>query len=679
MADATSRGSHGPMPVGIHPMYVLPVKSLLAMDKLVPHETLLEQGVLETWSPALDGRVLCVSHQWLSFQEPDPEREHFSCLRRVLQRLAEGSAGPVEEFWLHKLYYPECKAWAAECRGSLQEMYVWIDYCSTPQVNAHCHRDVALVAKRAVKSIPAYFERCSLLLVLAPLCKHHDTGLPCNYATWRSRGWCRLELLAASLSPRQARAIVCQGPEAPMHIISPCDMSRLVPAEGHYSCCSLGHQLHNRFLPCDRKRVGSVVQSVISATIAHRFLLNRRTEALYWSAVAHVYTDGWGPQAVHASAGKGKTKRRTEAFCQSESHDTYKDGRGPPSACSSEGKTKSRSMEDSAIVDAFKKRLGWKPVDEENSKRTGLTLLMLASFTKSADVLRALIAMGHDPNERIRCYIQNIPPCVTKGFRPLMSAMLYGTPETVEALLDARADPLARAHGSRFSPLVYATVRGRADNVQQLLRRVPNWPMELTDKNGLTVACVASLLPVVTIEASAPVLRALLDAGAHHHTSDCWGGAGGCMIMAALSEDTDLRVLELLLERGHDVNERWQCRDRAMAAQMLAMRLRARCSRRRFAQEVAMLDGATSLHCAAKRGDVEMIRFLLDAKADTSVRNAQRCTPLDVARRFQGGHAPEILEALLRPGPGEPAGPEGQRPLPPPDAPPSRSVLDGQV
>ena len=46
----------------------------------------------------------------------------------------------------------------------------------------------------AVKSIPAYVERSTLMLCVVPPGKHEDRdGETCDLASWRQRGWCRLE------------------------------------------------------------------------------------------------------------------------------------------------------------------------------------------------------------------------------------------------------------------------------------------------------------------------------------------------------------------------------------------------------------------------------------------------------------------------------------------------------
>ena len=102
----------------------------------------------------------------------------------------------------------------------LKECYVWLDYVSMPQPTAVIRendvRDEMTQIKRqallsaseklmlAAESMEAYISACSFMLVLTPdayLEKSHNFGrhgkpeTPSLYS-WRTRGWCMLELIA---------------------------------------------------------------------------------------------------------------------------------------------------------------------------------------------------------------------------------------------------------------------------------------------------------------------------------------------------------------------------------------------------------------------------------------------------------------------------------------------------
>ena len=68
--------------------------------------------------------------------------------------------------------------------------------------------EAAQALTKAVSSIPSYVERSAVLVVLAPPCVHKDTGRVCNLQSWRMRGWCRLEFVAARLAASEVRVMI---------------------------------------------------------------------------------------------------------------------------------------------------------------------------------------------------------------------------------------------------------------------------------------------------------------------------------------------------------------------------------------------------------------------------------------------------------------------------------------
>ena len=55
-----------------YPMYVIPVKTLLELQQWEPHQNLLAKGKLVEVTPEVDLEIVFVSHQWTSFEHPDP-------------------------------------------------------------------------------------------------------------------------------------------------------------------------------------------------------------------------------------------------------------------------------------------------------------------------------------------------------------------------------------------------------------------------------------------------------------------------------------------------------------------------------------------------------------------------------------------------------------------------------
>merc|ERR1719331_2222049 len=151
------------------------------------------------------------------------------------------------------------KVTSAEWMTALPHSYVWIDFMSIPQTVAYdpeCSGNLQL----AVDSIPAYVERSSLLLVLVPVCMHVDRHQMCNFSTWRQRGWCRLEFIAAFLKCGTLRVMVCDGAESRPFFSAPMAAMFMQCGEGEFTCCQKNHFMHGIEIPCDKAKVRAVLE-----------------------------------------------------------------------------------------------------------------------------------------------------------------------------------------------------------------------------------------------------------------------------------------------------------------------------------------------------------------------------------------------------------------------------------
>ena len=73
-----------------YPMYLLPFGEFMAMDRWVPHQELKAQGKVVEFDQSMWGKVFFISHQWTSYNHPDPECDQLKSLQHVLRRLANG-------------------------------------------------------------------------------------------------------------------------------------------------------------------------------------------------------------------------------------------------------------------------------------------------------------------------------------------------------------------------------------------------------------------------------------------------------------------------------------------------------------------------------------------------------------------------------------------------------------
>lgn len=183
-------------------MWVISAENLLQLDSFKPHQELQAAGLLELHDPEhRDARVTFVSHEWSSFDHPDPQNAQLHSLQQMILGIRDGSIQLRHD--MNSYFRP-----AMTRPVSLQELkgipkgYFWIDFLSIPQV-CHCtsaaeRRQVQEDMRAAVMSLHTYVAHCSFFVVLAPI-QYHTSGRLMSYSSWKSRGWCQFELAVNGL------------------------------------------------------------------------------------------------------------------------------------------------------------------------------------------------------------------------------------------------------------------------------------------------------------------------------------------------------------------------------------------------------------------------------------------------------------------------------------------------
>jgi hypothetical protein len=150
-------------------MCFVPFSKLRQHGKLVPHEEARIAGelvVIDTFDQLHSflkaSPTVFISHQWLDFGAPDPNNVHFDAICAALSQLCD------------------------EFDKNPDELHVWLDYSSIPQVNR-------VLQKLSIDTLSVYASVCTFFVIVAPETVHLGTGLPCNKETYSRRGWCRLE------------------------------------------------------------------------------------------------------------------------------------------------------------------------------------------------------------------------------------------------------------------------------------------------------------------------------------------------------------------------------------------------------------------------------------------------------------------------------------------------------
>ena len=247
--------------------------------------------------------------------------------------------------------------------------------------------------------------------------------------------------------------------------------------------------------------------------------------------------------------------------------------------------------------------------DAKGSEPSGETVLMSCARTGSLGAVEQLLAAGAEPNS-----VE-----VDSGQTALMWAAAGGHWEIVDLLIGAGADVNASSSG-KFTPLMFAARTGDLKSAELLLDAGAE--VNVATEDGLSPLLIASAsldaitgsdYRLVVEESQHESLGALLlDRGADVTQSDQYG-------MTALHYAVEMNkpsLLRALLKRDADPNAR--------LTQGLPFRRGDYVGREAY-------DGASPFWLAARLGNVEMMRELLDAGADPELRQAWGVTPTMVA------------------------------------------------
>ena len=120
-------------------------------------------------------------------------------------------------------------------------------------------------------------------------------------------------------------------------------------------------------------------------------------------------------------------------------------------------------------------------------------------------------------------------------------------------------------------------------------------------------------------------IHRLLEAGAELHTLTSSGAS--YLMLACSNEDADPKVVRFLLQnsdyQSHRVNLRMISQTILWRARRFVCKwaIRVGFTKSRLLQRVAESGGLTSLHYAARRGDMEIVELLLEHGAKPSIKN----------------------------------------------------------
>jgi len=585
-----------------YPMYVMHVSEFLKQEgKPRPHQDLLADGKLKEIQDKdkhniATSPIIFLSHQWLSSSSPDADLRQIGVLQRVLQRMAAGDVPDVESHYFQQMHYPGhgAELGKEEMKILGNNSYIWYDYYSVPQPGyeasddgsdtngtakgAHGtdHRIHGTAGKLleglmgAVRSIPAYMEQSSHMIVLAPTCPHADNNddgkLVCDLRTWRRRGWCRLELQCRLFSARgDGQVIVVQSAEATPWLIHPLEASRMRVGQGDFSVES------------DRGVTGQVLRKLIQA--------KEEIMAKKGQAFDHNYLNAIMPRIL--------------------------DG------CTSD------DNKDEYIQDA-------KLLPDPESVKAGWTPLRFAVIRRDATRVRELLKQ---PDIDVEAPLSRDYPdhFRKKGMTILHDAMFFSTTEIVALLLDVGNAKHDTIDSQGQDTLIWAVIGGNVEAVRFWLDRFPMWDLTVGDStagNNVLIWCFFILDKTNGL----PIAQLLLDAGADPQYVSSAGCT--ILHVAAGSDDSSLEMVKLALnyqDVNQQFRAKSYFWTAVYWALKKALWFGAT---KKFVQVFGHTPGMTALHNAAMFGNSPVVRLLLEEGADKSLCTDLGLTALDISHIF---------------------------------------------
>jgi ankyrin repeat protein len=267
--------------------------------------------------------------------------------------------------------------------------------------------------------------------------------------------------------------------------------------------------------------------------------------------------------------------------------------------------------------------------DPNASVYEGQTMLMTAALAGKADAVRRLLTRG--------AKVDAIEPY--RGQTALMWAAAEGNTAAVDVLLEAGARLDAKSTAG-FTPFLFAVRNAHIDTAVTLIMHGAN-VNELAPDGS-------SALSMATVNAYYELASVLLDHGANPNLPDprasplhavAWlrkPGADGAAGVGNTPQGTpvptgrmtDLDLARKLLDHGANPDTRVDWREPAFGKEGGTARNPPNI---RLGRHLLSYNGATPFYVAAKNGDIELMRLLVQFKADPAITSRAGITPLMVA------------------------------------------------
>lgn len=578
---------------------------------LPTHDELRDEGKLVQWHHGM--KTIFLSHTWLGSSHPDPKGVKCKLIVALLEGILSGRT-KVTGYWMARIIFGEKGISAKDLKRTFSGGYIWMDYLSIPQLD-RTHQGLA------IQTITSYVALADLFIVLAGPWMHDTDGSVRDVRAWGERGWCRMENLANSLSPRQKTFIVAESPTnvlsyGPNGIVGRFWFQEVV-GRGDFS------------VDADRALLGPSIEALIEGRKAQALSEGDLIFFRFLCAIGAALLDGTGVAPPKLPLAEWLAALRFASV-----HD-----------------------------------------EEEGPRATGLSPLRFAVVADRPDLVEEMLGLGADVECRVTKVVPKAQRCLfLPGETILHSAAIFtGSRDAavLQLLLAAGANTRAvQKNPPHGNALLAAIVNSKTHLVEPLLAadptlwQVPHSAGILPMEEGLMVGKPEMTQLVLTkyaeqLKGLPPGAPVYLDCdgrrglGAANTAADIARGRGSSHLMFAVNHIGDPRVIRQVLDAGHDPNG--DCMRNMLgygkAKMPLPIVLRVLAllgDRLRNPPHLVDRFGnvrSSPLHLACLAGNLGAVVLLLDHGARPDSQNHwRRLTPMHCAA--MGGHE-SCIDALL--------------------------------
>jgi hypothetical protein len=465
-------------------------------------------------------------------------------------------------------------------------------------------------------------------MILVPSLYHSDRDVPTCYRTWRRRGWCLLELYAAAMARDSSNPpLLVRSERGTPSWMSPLEVMKLSIGMADFTCCQRNHIITTetqkimsggkvKKISCDKPIAGGILEQLINAKINHLF----NAEGDFVMARLHVGLKQWWMQGL-------------------KEEDTF------------------ASDENKSAVEKFKKKLRWND-NEKWFDCGGVGVLFYAVGSNETNVVRELLQElkrsfnGVQYIRRLESRVRNegyVTLGIPGGVTTLMISMMLATPAVVTMLLEFGAN-VQSVDIMGNDAFMLASVFGRHDNLQCRLKRVKEYDLECRN----IVLGATPLIAAVNMGSNKfATVSVLLKQGAR---VDAMTHAGFSVLMAACAnEDSDPNVVKQLLKfyddaKDFDLDINYRMKSQTAKWKLLRgtakLLVRTGLSKSNLMSRLAHGAGMTPLHYAVRRGDVEIVKLLLGAGADSYIENDLGINAIKICEK--SGPFPSVMKVFQK-------------------------------